>query len=347
MARKTQMQYIALDVGNYSIKAKSEGKESMFRHAIKELGGREYNQAVTRDTSQSDVYIVNGTPFAVGDTAIRHGFASRKSGAARYDPTYYGVFAAIALFKSYDRNMQNLLLYGSHAPQDVEYRQDIIASAQGQWSVECNGVERVFNVVQVNCIDEPVGGVRNRLINDDGTMTARSAIKNGETIVIDIGGFTTDIIVLEDGKPDYLSAQSDEIGIHMVVQDFEKELRANNRTKMKRVKRLDNRRLHEAIRTGVFDGGGLGDISCHMEADHACNVIVSQIRDLFDQYNGMAAHNIVITGGGAGLLESRLRDSLGHPNVLLADAKRDEVHMANVRGAMKTLKMLKRAGRIE
>ena len=60
-----------------------------------------------------------------------------------------------------------------------------------------------------NTFDEPVGGLMNVLLTDDGQHYLHSDNHNGHALVIDIGGFTTDWIeVNPGGEVDYSKAIS-------------------------------------------------------------------------------------------------------------------------------------------
>jgi threonine dehydrogenase-like Zn-dependent dehydrogenase len=61
-----------------------------------------------------------------------------------------------------------------------------------EWTVEVEGREHRFRVGYANTFDEPVGGLMNVLLTEDGQHYRHSDIQYGRALVIDIGGFTTD-----------------------------------------------------------------------------------------------------------------------------------------------------------
>ena len=65
-------------------------------------------------------------------------------------------------------------------------------SVVGDWHVEVNGKERHFRVSYANTFDEPVGGLMNVLLTEDGHHYQHAGLNEGRALVIDIGGFTTD-----------------------------------------------------------------------------------------------------------------------------------------------------------
>jgi hypothetical protein len=59
-------------------------------------------------------------------------------------------------------------LFGSHPPGDVAFRDDLMGAALGDWHVETGGRERYFRVTYANTFDEPVGGLMNVILSEDG-----------------------------------------------------------------------------------------------------------------------------------------------------------------------------------
>jgi hypothetical protein len=117
-----------LDAGSSIIKAKiaqKEQGEAAFPHVLRPLTETEYNNVTARigQTANIQDYVrINGKPYVVGESAERHGVTTQRSGAARYTRDYYGVVAAAALGRLYERGGE-VAVFGSHAPGDIKYRQ--------------------------------------------------------------------------------------------------------------------------------------------------------------------------------------------------------------------------------
>lgn len=344
------MNALALDSGNAIIKAKSSGGEIAFVHALYQLTDAEYHRVTTRSGEiHSDYIRVNGVPYVVGERAERHGTVERRTGAARYVPEYYGVFVATALARMYAQSMRNIYLFGSHAPADVDYRDDLMGSAVGTWEVEYQGKMKTFRVSDANTFDEPLGGLMNLVLNRNGITYKTKEINDGVTLVLDVGGHTTDGLVIDPGASvDYSTAHSERIGILGVLRQFEKDFRSNNAAKLRNTNTIAPQRLRDGLRTGKMNLGGLGTFDCHEEADAACSEIVNKIKDVYNSYYGGSASYdyLVLTGGGSALLYTRLVDALGHNQIYLAERELDELHLANVRGGMNLYTMYEKTGMI-
>ena len=97
----------------------------------------------------------------------------------------------------------------------------------------------------------------NVLLTEDGQHYQHANVGEGISLVIDIGGFTTDFLgVNSGGVVDYGLARSIPIGIHQVLYDFEESFRANHVELVKDISVLPPARVRRAIATGVFEGGG-------------------------------------------------------------------------------------------
>lgn len=164
------MSVLVLDAGNSIIKAKTTNKEVTFPHAIQPLTEGEYLKIVSRASINgisADYIRVNGKPYVVGASAERHGVQVQRSGSARFTRNYYGVLAAAALSRIYERGRE-VAVFGSHAPGDVKYREDLMKSLIGEWTVEIYRHETNFRVIYANTYDKPIGGLMNLLLTEDG-----------------------------------------------------------------------------------------------------------------------------------------------------------------------------------
>jgi len=344
------MSVMVLDSGNSIIKAKiarRERGEVSFPHALKKLTETEYSRIISRtDISDPSLdYIrVNGQPYVVGESAERHGISTQRTGAARYTRDYYGVLAAAALGRLYDRSRE-VSIFGSHPPGDVKFRQDLMEAVVGDWYVEVKGKERHFRVSYANTFGEPVGGLMNVILTEDGQHYQHAGINNGRALVIDIGGFTTDwLAVNPGGEVDYSLARSVPIGIQSVIADFEDSFRANNLEVVKDTPVLPPDRVRKTITSGVFEGGGR-KYHCEQEVEEATSLMLNRISDTYQRIAGGALiwDCIILTGGGSGLLYHRLLPLLNHENVILADDI-ESIHMANVRGGLKLWRLYEALG---
>lgn len=335
------MSVIVIDTGNSVIKAKisrRERSEIAFPHALRQLSESEYEKILSRvqtNGNTQDYFRVNGIPYVVGVSAERHGLVTQRTSTARYTKDYSGVLAAISLSKLYGRGRE-VSVFASHPPGDVKYRQDLMESIIGEWKIETEQSKANFRVIYANTFDEPVGGLMNILLTEDGQHYQYSQIGDGRSLVIDIGGFTTDFLAVnQGGEVDYALARSVPLGIQSVINNFEESFRTNNLEMVKDTPVLPPKRLRIAVSSGVFSGGGR-EYPCQEDVDEATNVFLNRFADTYQRLAGGALSwdNIILTGGGSALLHHKLIPILNHNNIILADSK-ESLHLANVRGGLK------------
>jgi len=89
---------------------------------------------------------------------------------------------------------------------------------------------------------------------------------------------------------------------------FETSFRSNNIKAVKDTPVLPPERIRRAIATGVFEGAGRR-IPCEKEAKEATNLLLNRIMDTYQRIAGGALSwdTMILTGGGIGLLYSRLK----------------------------------------
>lgn len=350
--------FVVFDAGRSIVKGKSQSSEKSFIHALSQLTETEYKQMVLRDNNP-DLFKVNGIPYAIGETAVKRGYQPRQTTSERYNELYYGTLLATMLFQLYEKPVKSIFLYASHPPVAIESRPDIIAAAKGgskgKWVVESMGEKREYTIQEVRCFDEPVGGVMNLLLATDGKTYQRSDIKEGATLVLDIGGQTIDIAALDNGKVDYSAIVSADGGVIEVERRFEKLLRAEHKTKLKSANFISPAKLRQALQTKSFDAGAFGKLDVGDLVKQSTDDIIVRINNLIAEFGGISTYNnIVLTGGGGGLLFNLICEYFNHEDIKkglnrdyfhLAD-ELESVHLANIRGGFKVLKMLQKAGKI-
>lgn len=337
-----------LDLGNNLIKGQVTSDidtETSFPNAIQLITETEWKKAVRTGSASKHHIKVQGIPYVIGDMALRRGIAERPRGAARYNEQYFGVALCYVLASLYGRTSQDLIVYASHAPRDVEYVPNIKAAAKGNakkgWDVEYMGKEFNFKVSEVLTLDEPLGGFNNFVLTDAGKPVKDNPIKNKTVLVLDIGGYTTDTVAVDPGgQIDITTFYSQVVGAINVMDIFEEGLRANNRTAFQKAGILHPARLRQAFMTGVFEGGGK-QIDCKQEADEAANLLLNDIDIIFQSRGGLINYDGVIgTGGFYQVMQERLQ--LAYPDIpfYASEADPQSAHLSNLRGMRKVFDMM-------
>ncbi|HEX2907434.1 MAG TPA: ParM/StbA family protein [Phototrophicaceae bacterium] len=338
---------LVLDFGNargkwYVPRLNAQGD---FRHAIARLTETEWRQSCRLGKPPKGYIRVNGMAYAVGDAARRHTIADRPKGAARYTETYYGIGLAFAASEALQTSDQNMTLRATYPPGDVDYASRLVASAKHEWEVESHHGNFKFNVKRVGVIDEPLGGLAHYMLNADGTEKRRNPLANATILVIDVGGYTVDTVAVDPGgEIDTSSLKSTRTGIIQLTEQFESEMRANNLTLFQDMGDLDIRRVEDGILTGTYRFGKVV-IDCQTEARAAVQALVYDVTQIITGAGGIGNYDaILVTGGGGALIFDALQEALPRIELFMAEQDRTLMKYANVFGASKMFKALRRLG---
>lgn len=338
------------DFGNADCKWFNGIDFGYFRHAIAPLTDSQWSRVAGTASGLPEGYIkVNGLPYAVGDSARRHQIKHRPTGAERYHEMYYGIGLAMAMSQAFDSKSGKVQLRATHAPHDFDYTSDLEHAALGVWQIESHKGEQVFNVTEVKTLDEPLGGFYHFVLNKSGRFSKGTSIEDQTVLVLDVGGHTVDIVAVdEDYVIDISSIDSTRAGVLNLKEQFEKELRYNNKRRFKDTGDIDPRQIEKALMTGVFRFGKL-EIDCSNEALEAKQTLVNDVIQIIQSAGGAADYNsVLLTGGGAALIYDMLSESLPYLEFTMVEKTREHMRFANVFGAAKifTLQEMSRKRRV-
>lgn len=336
---------IIFDFGNARGKwyAPRKNEYGDFLHAIAFLSEGEWRGIVGRGKAPNGIIKVNGQAVAVGDAARRYTIAERPKGAARYKQTYYGIGLAYTLTEAIKRDDANVSLFASHAPIDIQYARNLIASAQGRWDVESRYGHTCFEVRHVETFDEPLGGFSHYTFTEKGEERKRNPLRDKTTLVVDVGGHTVDVAAIDPGgEIDSLSLNSTRTGVIQLMKDFESELRTNNATLFQDTGDLDINRVEKALIAGVYQFGKVA-IECQFEANGAIQSLVNDVIQVITAAGGAANFDVILlTGGGAALIYDHLTAAFPRIDFVLAEEDRKLMKYANVFGGAKLAALLRR-----
>lgn len=341
-----------LDFGNARIKW-YDPRESSFqdcRHAVAELRESDWNKIVGRNLPPEGFIKVNGKPYAIGDAARKHTIKERPRGASRYTPDYYGVGLCYALAASFQKSTRSIDLIATHAPQDIDYAKNLVSAAKQKWAVESAYGKLDFTIRDVFTLDEPIGGFANYAFNEQGHTNKHNIKRNSDstTLVIDIGGYTTDVVAIDpDGTIDLLSIRSTRTGVLNLVEAFEQDLRSNNQDLFFDSQTdIDPRRLEKSIMSGKFSMQR-EVIDCSEEAKAAKNSLVNDVTDIIKAAGGIVNYDLfLLTGGGVFLIYDELAAAMPRAIFQKSEPKQDRMRFSNAFGAHKLLQMLRVQGAI-
>lgn len=339
---------LILDFGNARVKwfVPRTSAYGDFRHAFVELSDAQWRAVAGRGKPPTGFVRVNGTPFATGDAARRFAIPERPSGAARYRREYYGVGLASALASAFDspRKPLKITLMATHAPGDIHYVNDLRASALGRWEVESHADVSLFDVRDVVTIDEPLAGFMDYTLTERGSARRNNPLENVTTLVVDCGGYTTDVAAIDEGGViDQLSLKSTRTGVINVLMQFERDLREHYKRHFQDTREIDVRRLESALLAGAFPFGR-DMLDCQSLAYENRMTLVNDVVQIINASGGVANYDVfLLTGGGSAFIADDLERMFPRARFLFAEQDRDLMKYANVFGGAKMLALLRAA----
>lgn len=319
-----------------------------FRHALVELKSHQWDTAVGRSkTPPQGFFRVNGVPYAIGDAARRYIIPERPHGASRYRREYYGVAMAYAVAQAFKKSIRNVTLCATHAPVDIGYSRNLKASADGDWNIECEHGELSFTIRDVHTIDEPLAGYSHYVFTERGEERKKNPLAKVTTLVIDVGGYTSDVIAVDPGgQIDLLSGQSTRTGVIDLIEGFERSLRAKYSNMFQDTGDIDIRRLESAVLSGTYRFGKV-DLDCAELAREAINGLTNDVIQVITKAGGVANFEVMLlTGGGAAMIYDNLCKALPRADFYLAEPQRDLMKYANVFGGAKVMNLLRVIGEL-
>ena len=200
----------------------------------------------------------------------------------------------------------------------------------GRWQIEYNDGRQTtnlnFNLHPDNVVPEAFGSLCYFILAVDGSKFVDLEMAEGRVAVIDIGGYTTDV----------LTFNALEIGtVHSSVERGIINVREDVNAAIKRLFRrsdLTAPTLDQIVETGEYrHAGEIHDVNDIVE--DALWELTDGVLDIWQNQleGGVDYDAVILTGGGAPLVSPSLLPRLRHSNIKCIP--RDEAHLANAIGA--------------
>lgn len=288
--------------------------------------------------------------YSFGSLAIRKGAVNRQR-LARYTPDYLGVANAIMISRLYkkDHEYDMVALY---APVFRDQKETIKSAFLGTWEIERLGKTIKAKIANVRLVEEIVGGLNLHMIDPTSTRFLQSTEK---ILMIDVGGGTTEVAVVQNGKVLWDSIQTLLVdgrpaGINNILSQFRSEVMRNKRVMQLATEGLvvDNQMLAEAfLQTVLYVGNE--KIELASEFDRATRDFITSLAIEYRNGNHMTANRVLLTGGGGYTLQNHLMKPLLRQDDTLSfidDSLRDTPHLANAYGARRLNRIMQYLGKI-
>jgi plasmid segregation protein ParM len=276
--------------------------------------------------------------WAIGESAYKVSRRVRQQfGYARYDSADFPALVAALLAEVYPSRAPTVAVTFSlpvEAFGQAEQQKERLA---GEWRFKCRGKSRKFTLPEnlMLAVPEAFGSLCYFMLSDSGEIIDVELAEK-RVAVIDVGGYTTDVLTFRELDADTVH-RSIERGVIQVRQDVNKKIKQQfNRPD------LEGRDLEKIIRSRSYS---------HRGEEHDVSEVVEEAlweltRDVLEAYNdpneglggGVDYDFLIFTGGGAPeirpYLEAEMhRQGVMHRNPLRVPDR--DAAIANVVGALR------------
>lgn len=349
------IQDVVVDLGNSIIKIMFRTETGWdwltYPHAMRKVNT--FDQITARQKrgmSQSidlSTFEYNGDARIVGENAELDADQAR-SGGPKYHKDYYPYLFLKGMIERFPNGHDHLRVMALFPPGDHRHVETLMNSLGGRHTVTLvDGRKVEYRVREVFTLDEPVGGLRNFLLADDGVHWRTNTIDSRLGLCVDVGGKISNLTPFRaDGFVDYDKATSVDLGVQDVMRNVSTMI-LNDPTNAEILEMERNsvlpfdHSMRYALQHKVYGMGGY-DLPVADIVSESTRELLNGLRQKLGQVGGIRPYYyIVVTGGGGGLLFYELCKEVFAPfnvhKIYLSNTHVEDMHLSNVFGAAKTL----------
>jgi hypothetical protein len=203
-ALKMTGRIVSIDAGNAFCKGVRAGRHTPTTVAFPNAWARPQADALSRwqgfNTREQLLISLNGgETLALGESAFELGRSQhQRVGYVRYDNPEFPWLVAGLLAKLYPNGGGDILLTFSLPLEGFSRAGEQIERLRGRWQIEYNDGRSTsnlnFTVTPENVVPEAFGSLCYFILSIDGSRFVDLEMAEGRVAVIDIGGYTTDVL---------------------------------------------------------------------------------------------------------------------------------------------------------
>jgi hypothetical protein len=326
---------VSLDVGNALCKGVRANATPIVFPNLVATDRNNILRDFTGFTSKEPLIVeIEGERWAVGESAADLSRTPRAQvGYARYNSPDFKALVAGLLGEMYPNKSGTIALTFSLPVDGFGQAAQQIRRLAGTWEVTVKGRRLTFELPAdlMLPVPEAFGSVCYFMLSEDGTRIVDVELAESRIAVIDIGGYTTDVLTFRDLSltPTYGSVER---GVLQVKEDINKEIK--HRFNRHDLDPRDVDKIMKPDKIGKYyyrHAGVLEDVTGIVEeavwelTTGVLNVWTNQLR------SGVDYDVVIITGGGAPVIRPFLESRIEHGNIMRVDDR--QAHLANALGA--------------
>jgi plasmid segregation protein ParM len=330
---ENQIVTLGLDIGFGTVKAVTLGQSVIFASvwgAAREIKFRTAEIAAKypgdQITDEDGEWFVGNLALSQLRTASQRKLRGRTADEENLGNVYRVRLAKVAVGKLFP-NLRNgdvvHAVIATGLPVDhMRSAGDLKTALIGQHHIKTDQTDFVLNVTDVFVMPQPYGTIYSQMINEDGTLNP--CYNYWRTGVVDVGNYTIDVTV--DNEGEYIDTLSGSLegGVHLVQEWI---ANAYERDYNKKISYGD---LEAVLRTGCFRIQGQ-QVNYQRELEEATKPLrEATINVMSDLWQNAADIDVVfLSGGGAGMVYPILKNI--YPQAQLVE----DAQLANAQGYLR------------
>lgn len=324
-----------------------------YPHAIRRLGKRGFEDIQLRAKRGVNAATLDKSIFMYKDDAVMIGENAeataepRRTGGPKFQKDYYPYLFLHGLLRLLPDGHENIHAVMLFPPGDHRFVEDLMNTTGGVHTVtQTNGKRVTYKIKHVDAVDEPVGGLTDYLLYDNGLTYRTDNIDSNLGLCVDFGGKISNLVPFrKDGFVDYNRARSVDLGVQDVMnnvsdillndKEFEKYFKA------KRGDRLPHDgAMRRALTSKIYSRMGF-DIPVTEVIQEAMKPIIREAKEVYDQdfEGGDGFFYVIVSGGGGGLMYyeivSQVLTNFNAQKVYMSRPDVDMMYVSNLIGATK------------
>lgn len=325
--------YPSIDTGNALIKGRRGRTNIVFDNLIGSVADSDLLGFAGFGDDNAAIVEMGGGRWAVGQTAAALSRNPRADvGYARYDQPEFRVMIAALLGELYPRRGGEVALTFSLPVDGFGRSREVVKTLAGEWQFHYKGRDHTFIISEslIQAVPEAFGSLCYFALTADGKDIANIDLTEERVAVIDVGGFTTDVLTFRE-----LDLQSTFGSVEQGILDVQKSI---NRALKRQFNRGDLD--HRDLQSMLLNGKGRYHYRHAGRAHDVTDIVESAVWELtqgvlqiwHDSLGaGVDYDAVIFTGGGAPIIRPFLERRIDHGNILRIDDNLS--HLANVIGA--------------
>lgn len=354
---------VGFDGGNLNRKVTTMRRSTIALSSHVEISAQEYTDLKQYDEYAPHIYTVQDITdkknpldpkyFVTGEASQRLG-ANLLIGNSRYISGVYDVQCAIGIYDTIDADKANINLMLSYPPKDKFFKPLLIDMMKGKrYKVTYNNHTKEINIETAHGTTEAQAGFIDATVDMSGLKyKGDSAIRKGLTLLIDVGGYTTDIQLFENGLPIKDTDRSETTGIIHILSKLDEYLRQKYPKQLQElgIQQFMRHELIEALTKGFFRKGQSDKLDCSTRSNELIQTLIGVIeRKVLELNQGTikAMDNILLVNGGSYVIKDKFVKHTKHSNIFINSNDPKYMVFGTAHGLLKKAKVMQLEGKLK